>query len=185
MTLPLVRAVAQVERSDDWHLARLMVLLNAASGTKKNKPVEGIMKLAKLDFLLRYPNCLERLLQITEGDIEAAHIQPFERGNVEAKMVRFRYGPWDDRYRRWIGLLVARDLAQTYTKGKTVNVSLTQRGQDVAVQIAALDEYEDIAVRSQLIIDAVGSMKATKLKGFIYQIFPELIDMKWGEEIAL
>lgn len=185
MTLPLVRAVAQVERSDDWHLARLLVLLLAASGKRKTKPVEGIMKLAKLDFLLRYPNCLERLLEVKDGNAEAAHIQPFERDNVEAKMVRFRYGPWDDRYRRWIGLLVARDLAQTYTKGKTVNVGLTERGQEVAQQIAALNEYQDIAVRSQLVVDAVGSMRATKLKEFIYQTFPELIDMRWGEEITL
>lgn len=185
MTLPLVRAVAQVERSDDWHLARLLILLRAASGKRKTKPVEGIMKLAKLDFLLRYPNCLERLLKVKDGDVEAAHIQPFERGNVEAKMVRFRYGPWDDRYRRWIGLLVARGLADTYTKGKTVNVGLTERGQNVAAQLAALEEYQDLAARSKLVVDAVGGMGATKLKEFVYQTFPELVDMRWGEEIVL
>lgn len=32
----------------------------------------------------------------------------FEAETVESKMVRFRYGPWDARYRSWIGVLTAK-----------------------------------------------------------------------------
>lgn len=59
MSLKLVHLASDIEHSDDFHVARLILLISAASG-RSNKPVQGIMKLAKLDFLLRYPNCLVR-----------------------------------------------------------------------------------------------------------------------------
>jgi hypothetical protein len=33
-----------------------------------------------------------------------------------------------------------------------------------------------------MVIKAVGSMTATKLKDFVYEIVPEITGMKWGEE---
>ena len=59
MSLRLVKAVAETENLDDFHLGRLLVLLGSADLRKntpltKAKAVEGITKLAKLDFLLRY-----------------------------------------------------------------------------------------------------------------------------------
>src|ERR1700687_705743 len=67
MSLRLVKAVAETENLDDFHLGRLLVLLGSADARRntaatKPKAVEGITKLAKLDFLLRYPTCLERAL---------------------------------------------------------------------------------------------------------------------------
>src|SRR5258708_2741806 len=128
MSLKILRAVSAAERSDDLHAGRLLILLRTASGKKRTKPIEGIMKLAKMDFLLRYPNCLERVVRDTGGDVDAANVQPFERNTIESKMIRFRFGPWDGRYRRWIGILVAKGLAPTYVKGKSVHISLSTRG---------------------------------------------------------
>jgi hypothetical protein len=113
MSLRLVKAVAETENLDDFHLGRLLVLLGSADARKSTpltraKAVEGITKLAKLDFLLRYPTCLERALRELGRDPGEADVQPRERTSIEAKMVRFRYGPWDARYRRWLGLLAAR-----------------------------------------------------------------------------
>ena len=100
-------------------------------------------------------------------------------------MVRFRYGPWDARYRRWIGLLVARGLGIAYTKGRTMNVGLTSRGRDLADQLAQRQEFADLLRRGHLIGRAVGPMSATRLKDFVYQQFPELLDMRWGAEIEV
>jgi hypothetical protein len=115
MSLRLIKAVAETENLDDFHLGRLLVLLGSADARRstaitKAKAVEGITKLAKLDFLLRYPTCLERALGELGKDPTEAAVHPRERTSIEAKMVRFRYGPWDARYRRWLGLLVARGL---------------------------------------------------------------------------
>lgn len=185
MSLRTIRAASEAEQSDHLHAGRLLILLREASGQRRTRVVEGIMKLAKMDFLLRYPNCLERTVRDTGGDVEAANIQPFERNTIESKMIRFRFGPWDGRYRRWIGLLVAKGLALTFVKGKTVHIGLTPRGQEVAAKLAGLPEFEDVRVRSHLIFKAVGDMSATRLKEFVYKEFPELLNMRWGEEIEL
>jgi hypothetical protein len=184
MSLRLVRAVAKAERSDDLHIGRLMVLLDAASGKRGTKTIEGIMKLAKLDFLLRYPNCLERTLAVTTHNPEDAAVQPHERNTIETKMVRFRYGPWDSRYRRWIGLMVAKGLGRTFVQGNTVHVGLTEKGRDVARALKETDDFSLLASRSELIVKAVGSLSGTRLKEFVYEQFPEVVSMRWGEEIT-
>jgi hypothetical protein len=108
----VIKLAASIEDSDEFHVSRLLLLIKACSG-KSNKPIDGIMKLAKLDFLLRYPNCLMRTLSHLGRDKWAASIGEQEANTIEAKMIRFRYGPWDKRYRRWIGIMVAKGLAST------------------------------------------------------------------------
>lgn len=185
MALELVRALAATERSDDFHIARLLLLLAAGSGREGNKAMDGFTKLAKLDFLLRYPNCLERALIAEDKPVDKAKIQEFERTTIESKMVRFRYGPWDHRYRRWVSLMVARGLVHVGVIKKTVKIWLTAEGHQIAKAIAANDAYQLIAERASLISVRFGSKSGSALKDFVYQTFPELTNMKWGEEIAL
>lgn len=184
MSLKLVKASGQAERSNDLHLARLLFLLNEAE-KRSAKTIEGITKMAKLDFLLRYPNCLSRLLNFLDKDAEKADIKDYERTSIESKMVRYRYGPWDDRYRMWIGLLVAKGLAITFLQGRTVHVGLTQKGKEVVNVLAELPEFADVKNRSDLVYKAVGNKGATAIKDLIYQVFPEIISLKWGDGIEL
>ena len=71
-------------------------------------------------FCPRYPTALERALNELGHDPADAKVQPRERSSIEAKMIRFRYGPWDARYRRWLGLLAARGIVNLGLKGNTV-----------------------------------------------------------------
>jgi hypothetical protein len=186
MSLRLIKAVSESENSDELHLARLLLLLNARAKQKtRSNTVEGITKLAKFDFLLRYPNCLERALIADNKDPEKACVQSYERTTIETKMIRFRYGPWDKRYRRWIGLLVARGLVTTFVKGKTVHVGITDAGRHIAEILAQTDEFQELSNRSDLIVKSFNKYSSTKIKEFIYQVFPELENMRWGEEISL
>jgi hypothetical protein len=191
MSLRLIKTAAAIEATDEFHQARLLLLLNAASGRGDDpKPVDGIMKLAKMDFLLRYPNCLVRALNALPADSQSKRIASVvitdeDRDTVEAKMIRFRYGPWDPRYRRWLSLLAAKGLISIYMKGRTVRVAVTNEGRDLARSLSALDEFEGLAQRSKVIVSTVGHMGATTLKDFVYKTFPELNGMKWGESIAL
>jgi len=190
MSLRLIKAVAETENLDDLHLGRLLVLLGSADAKKstlvtKAKAVEGITKLAKLDFLLRYPTCLERAIVSLGGDPREADVQPRERASIEAKMVRFRYGPWDPRYRRWLGLLAARGLVTLGVQGNTVQIGLSHEGRVLAAQFRDDPLFADLANRANVVIKTVGGLSATKLKDFIYEAIPEIIDMKWGEEIEL
>lgn len=184
MSLRLVHLASQIEKSDDFHMARLLVLIHAFTG-KTNKPVQGIMKLAKMDFLLRYPNCLAKVLEAQGKTEEAEKIPQEQRNTIEARMVRFRYGPWDDRYRRWIALLAAKGLVTTFLDGRTVYVQLTDSGTTVSEALNNTEEFSELAERSKIVKKAVGQMNGTALKEFIYAALPEIVDMKWGHTIKL
>ncbi len=183
MSLRAIHAAAAVETNDDFHLARLILLLHANSG-RSNKAVDGITKLAKMDFLLRYPSCLARVLADRRPN-DVAAVSEKERNTIEAQMVRYRYGPWDGRYRRWIGLLVARGLATTFLEGKTVFVQLTEPGLALANQLKAMPEFQPLGERSVLVARAVGDFSPTKLMKYIYERFPEIVNMKMGQYIKL
>lgn len=185
MSLRLLKAAATTENSDDFHLSRILLLLKAFQGRRKRHSVKGIMKLAKLDFLLRYPNCLTRALVAIGQSEDLAQIGEHESSNIEAKMIRFRYGPWDGRYRRWIGLLAAKGLVETYLEKTTIHVVITDKGLAVADIFSQEDEFKLIERRSQLIYKHFDGMSATVIKDFIYEVFPEIKTIKWGEEIQL
>ncbi len=190
MSLRLIQAVADSENRDDLHLGRLLVLLRSADARKttpatKARAIEGITKLAKLDFLLRYQTCLERALRALKRSDEDVSIRPRERTSVETKMIRFRYGPWDGRYRRWLGLLAARGLIMLGVDGNTVQIGLTDAGRALGDRLRLSPLFAELTMRSDLAVKAVGSMSATQLKDFIYETIPEIVDMKWGTEIGL
>ncbi len=185
MSLRIIDAAIETEQSDQLHEARLLLLLRHAAKRGKGT-VEGITKLAKIDFLLRYPRYFQRLVNKLNKERKRPidiPLQPFEVDTVESKMIRFRYGPWDPRYRRWIGILVAKGLADTYLSGKTVHVKLTDKGVALATKLAEQDAFQDLDTRSKLIEKTVGAMSGQWLKETIYEIVPELTGMDWGEEI--
>jgi hypothetical protein len=175
---------ATIENTDEFHQARLLILLSALAG-KTLKPVNGIMKLAKLDFLLRYPRCLRILLEDQKRSNAKAKLEDWESDTIESRMIRFRYGPWDERYRRWLSLLSAKGLVTVNLEGRSVVIQLTEAGKKVADTLAEMPDFETLLDRSKLINSAVGSWGATKLKDYVYRLFPELLDMKWGEKIEL
>lgn len=182
MSLAVLHAVASVENNDDLHMARLLLLLQANSG-RSNKSVEGITKLAKMDFLLRYPSCLARV--VARQPQLGVEIPENEKNTIEATMVRYRYGPWDGRYRRWIGLLAAKGLASTFLEGRTVHVQLTDAGQKLASQLKELSEFQTLSQRSVVVARAVGSFSATRLMKYVYEVFPEIVSLKLGEQIKI
>lgn len=185
MSLGVLKAAARAENADGLHLMRLLVLLRCADKRGRTpKPVEGITKLAKLDFLLRYPVYLERALVARGKSPDAVHLLPRERTTVETRMIRFRYGPWDGRYRRWLSLLSARGLVTLSLSGRKIEIELTDEGRAVADNFAARPLFADLAERGALVVKTVGDMSAMKLKDFVYEIVPEITGMKWGQEIG-
>lgn len=191
MSLKILQLAAAVENSDEFNEARLLLLLKAAAGKEEiAKPLEGIMKLAKMDFLLRYPNMLVRALNVIGESKKsalaaAAAIPEEDRDTIEARMIRFRFGPWDPRYRRWLSILVAKQLAIVYREGRTIKIQLSKRGMALAEQLAEAEAFKPLAERAKVVNSAVGNMPSTKITAFVYKIAPEIINMKWGNAIEL
>ena len=182
MSLRIVESAVAAEQADALHEARLLLLLRQHAD-KGDGTVNGITKLAKMDFLLRYPLYFERLVKAKYKRPFKVVMQSYERDTVESRMIRFRYGPWDRRYRRWIGLLVAKGLVDSFLEGRTVHVRVTERGRQVADALAQQQDFTDLNARTEQVSRAVSSMTGTALKDLIYKVVPELTGMSWGEEI--
>ena len=191
MSLRILQMAAAVENSDEFNEARLLLLLKAAAGKEETaRPLEGIMKLAKMDFLLRYPNMLVRALNVIGESKKsaltaAAAIPEEDRDTIEARMIRFRFGPWDPRYRRWLSILVAKQLATVYREGRTVKIQLSKKGTALAERLAEAEAFKPLAERAKVVNSAVGNMPSSKITAFVYKIAPEIINMKWGNAIEL
>ena len=191
MSIKILQTAAAIENSDEFNESRLLLLLKAAAGRGPTaKPLEGIMKMAKMDFLLRYPNILVRALNaIGESKKSArdaaATIPEQDRDTIESHMIRFRFGPWDPRYRKWLSILVAKQLAIVYLEARTVKIQLSIAGVALAEELAETEAFRPITERAKLVNLAVGSMAPTKITSFIYKIAPEIVNMRWGGSIEL
>jgi hypothetical protein len=182
MSLDLVEIVTSLDRDEDVHLARILILLSAFS-RPESPAIEGITKLAKLDFLLRYPSCLEKALVARGVPVRNIPVDDFERLTIEARMIRYRYGPWDHRYRRFLNILVARRLATVRTDGRTIQIDLTPAGTVLADKLAATSGFSRVHERALLLRKNL-DLKARALMEFIYEQFPELTSLEFNEGIS-
>ena len=182
--MSLYELLSDLEEEDDLHEARILILLKAFAGNSGDQSIEGLTKLAKLDFLLRYPTYLERALANRPGgNPTKAAVKDHERHSVESSMVRFKYGPWDHRYRRFLNLLVGKELAKITFQGRKINIGLTPLGNEIADKLTAQEINQDIVHRAQL-LQRHFNLNATKLMNYIYETFPEIGTLRLGTEIG-
>src|SRR5882724_10216585 len=89
----------------EFHAARLILLINLCGTANR---INGLTKMAKLDFFARYPDFFDAARGQSDGSVETP-------SPVEAAMVRDHYGPWDKRYYHILAHLEAKRLI-TVTK---------------------------------------------------------------------
>jgi hypothetical protein len=177
----LMDVVTSLDRNEDVHLARILVLLRAFR--EADRPaIEGITKLAKLDFLLRYPSCLQTALRARGVRDEVIPVDDFEALTIEARMVRYRYGPWDHRYRRFLNTLAAKGLVSVSLEGQTINIDLVDAGARLADELVASPAYGRVYARAKLLKKHL-DLKARALMEFVYETFPELTSLEYNEGI--
>lgn len=182
--MDLVRSLAELDDLPAGHLARLLILLRAFAGSDGASRIDGLTKLAKLDFLLRYPVMLERALQAKGKSTRDVQLEDQERHSVESEMVRYRFGPWDHRYRMLINILISKGLAATSIEQRTVAIGLTQHGLRIADLLSAEPDFEPYAIRASLLRRHF-DMTATNLMRFIYETFPEILTLRSNSPIPL
>ena len=112
------------------HQARVLLLVDAvASEPGHQRKLDGVTKLAKLDFLVRYPALASVVLDDLDPDDRKLHLSAGDQlapTDVEDPMTRYKYGPWDDRYYPVVGALVSRGLLR-YARGRRGSVALICR----------------------------------------------------------
>jgi hypothetical protein len=151
---------------------RLLLLIDAFTGPQKS--LEGRTKLAKLDFFLRNPGYLARILQADASDISTA--------DIESGMVRYRYGPWDPAYFALLGALVGRGLIAVVPISQGYGYRTTTAGHGLAAAIGGDDSWQEIRERTRLLRRYL-DLSGASLKRLVYQNFPEVAQARWGDAI--
>ena len=154
---------------------RLLLLIDAFSDSTKS--LEGRTKLAKLDFFLRYPAYLGRALAV-QG-VPEIPLSDQEKENVEARMVRYKFGPWDPAYYSLLGTLIGKGLVEPVPLRLGIGYRTTATGRDFAERLSHSPGWTDLNDRCRLLrryMDRTGSW----LKNFVYEHFPEVAAKEQG-----
>jgi DNA-binding PadR family transcriptional regulator len=159
----------------EFHASRLLLLLEICGDKGR---IEGLTKMAKLDFFVRYPQFFVKACEVLN---KKANIQS---DNSDANMVRYHYGPWDQRYYHVLAYLEARQLITTHKENKTFYLVLTDKGQEVAKQFLKDPSFSSIIAQMKEVKRVLGGKKGTQLKNLIYKIFDaEVAQRLLGEAI--
>jgi hypothetical protein len=159
----------------ELHAARLLLLFHhCGSGDK----IDGLTKMAKLDFFVRYPCFFDRAAKHLGKTITATDEQ------TESFMVRHHYGPWDKRYYQVLAFLEARGLIKVEKQGKTYEFTLTVLGQVKSKSLSESKPFLSLVAQMKEVKRVFGRMNGTKLKNIVYEIFDEEVKQrKLGEII--
>lgn len=164
--------------SDDiteFHAARLLLLLEFC-GSKGH--IDGLTKLAKLDFFVRYPDFFDRISSL----MGQATISSTE--HIESKMIRYRYGPWDKRYYDILSYLRSKDLILVFKmKNGAFRFELTETGKKIASEIGDQDEFGQLIEQMKKVKKILGTKSGSALKKIIYEVFEDEVTQKPLDEV--
>jgi hypothetical protein len=166
--------------------ARLLLLIDGFSRTRTGpRTLEGRVKLAKLDFLLRYPRHLASVLASRGNGTDASRADLISQESpLESRMVRYRYGPWDPSHYAILGSLVGRGLVVVLPAAgsNALGYRTTEVGAELASTLLEDGAFDDVQRRIVLVrrhLDLTGE----NLKRIVYTL-PEIADASWKEELT-
>jgi hypothetical protein len=161
----------------EFHAGRLLLLLATCGGSTGT--INGLTKMAKLDFFVRYPDFFSAIIA------EGLRRKAIRTDAVEAAMVRHHYGPWDKRYYHILAYLESRRLIKVVLTGKTRRIALTPLGKTAAKKLLANVAFSDVVVRMRNVNAALGTKTGNELKTMIYDLFgEEVADQPLGQVIS-
>jgi DNA-binding PadR family transcriptional regulator len=161
----------------EFHAGRLLLLLSTCGGTTGT--INGLTKMAKLDFFVRYPDFFSAALA------EGLRRKAVRTDAVEAAMVRHHYGPWDKRYYHILASLEARRLVTIVMTGRARRIALTALGKATVKKLLANEAFRDVVAHMRNVNAALGRKTGNELKTMIYDLFDEEVaDQPLGQVIS-
>jgi DNA-binding PadR family transcriptional regulator len=160
----------------EFHAARLLLLFRIC-GTKDK--IDGLTKMAKLDFFVRYPQFFDRV---------CAHLRKVDSSTtrvVESSMVRHHYGPWDKRYYHVLAYLEGKNLITVRKVSSAFQFELTPEGRQAANALRQKDAFKSLEQQMKVVKRELGPKSGSVLKKLIYQVFAkEVAGKSLGEVIT-
>ena len=159
---------------------RLLLLIDAFSLNQGS--IQGRTKLAKLDFLLRYPVFFQRAMELRGTSTSGLDHGPVDQ-NIETRMVRYRYGPWDPSHYAILGSLIGRGLVEVVRDPGVFGFRTTELGAGLAERLAESEPWNKIARRAVILRREFRIQTGSFLKSWIYEHFPEVTQASWGDQL--
>lgn len=154
----------------EFHAARLLLLIHVCGTAGR---IDGLTKMAKLDFFTRYPDFFDAARAAIEPDAQTVYVD--HSYAVESTMVRHHYGPWDKRYYQVLAHLEARRLITVTKVKKSYQIALSAEGAKMAKALAKRPSFATLVERQKSVKKTFGGKSGTVLKNLIYQLFDEEI----------
>lgn len=152
----------------EFHAARLLLLMKICGTAGR---IDGLTKMAKLDFFTRYPDFFDvARAAVSKSEVPDDVMVDVDRA-VEASMVRHHYGPWDKRYYHVLAHLEAKQLITVIKEKKSYQISLTALGKESTQRLAELPSFTPLIVRLKTVKSVFGAKSGTYLKDLIYRLF--------------
>lgn len=166
------RSVSLPLAADDvveFHAARLLLLIKICGVAGH---IDGLTKMAKMDFFARYPDFFEVAKKAAKTDIkEAEHEDRTDARSVESAMVRHHYGPWDKRYYQVLSVLEAKGLVGITKEGRAFRIALTELGDQRAKVLLSKSSFNNLISRMREIKKVFGNKSGNTIKNLIYELF--------------
>jgi hypothetical protein len=166
----------------EFHAARLLLLLSVCGVSGR---IDGLTKMAKLDFFTRYPDFFEvARAAIVPADVVAESERTESDDAVESAMVRHHYGPWDKRYYHVLAHLEAKRLITVTKEGSSYRIALADLGRNHAKVLATRPSFAPLVERMREVKKTFGSKSGAFLKDLIYRVFDTEVGRRpMGQEI--
>lgn len=166
----------------EFHAARLLLLMSVC-GVKGR--IDGLTKMAKLDFFVRYPDFFEIARAALAPTVSEDSKSQSVENSVESAMVRHHYGPWDKRYYHVLAHIEAKGLITVSKQSKSYSIALTDLGKERAAAIAARPSFGPLVARMKEVKTTFGAKSGNFLKDLIYRLFNEEVGLRpMGERIT-
>lgn len=171
-----------------YHQGRVLLLVRAVAEEPGHAgKLDGLTKLAKLDFLVRYPALAPVVLDDVNEEDPGLHLADADLSEptvVSDPMIRYKYGPWDDKYYPIIGALISRGLLR-YARGRQGSVALvpTSAGRGVADGLAADPSWRRVDDQCRVVAHGSQGLNGNALKVLIYERLADLMDRPHREVI--
>jgi hypothetical protein len=160
----------------EFHAARLLLLFKICGISGR---IDGLTKMAKLDFFVRYPQFFEEM----RAYLEKKPVVPTHRP-VESSMVRYHYGPWDRRYYHVLSYLEAKGLLTVERNGSMFVFKLTDAGKQIAKRAEKSISYTGMVQQMKQVKAVLSGKSGSKLKNMVYEVFgEEVANRQRGEKI--
>lgn len=160
----------------EFHAARLLLLLNVCGVSGR---IDGLTKMAKLDFFTRYPDFFE----VARSEAMPADQNPSQGRSesdlaIESAMVRHHYGPWDKRYYHVLAHLEAKRLITVTRERKSYRIELADLGRSRAKVLSERPSFAPLVARMREVKKAFGTKSGAFLKSLIYRLFDEEVSRR-------